>query len=544
MGRRKKTLPSRYPKTNNHFVRSGPNLLFFLLIAVVSLVGLFVYNKQNFIIKAQTAPFAFTAAGDISANSNTIATLDLIASSGSNFHLALGDLSYDQIVPELAWCDYVKSHVGANFPFELVSGNHEDDTRTDGFIDNFAACLPDRLGSAGSYGKEYYFDYPAVSPQVRVVMIAADLNINGEFYDYTPGNSHYNWLASTIDSARNSGIPWVVVGMHKVCQNMGGKNCAVGGELTDLLTDKKVDLVLQAHAHNYQRGKQLALSSLCPSVPVDSFNASCVADDGADGNYTRGAGMVMVIAGTGGAGLVDINPSDNESGYFAKWMGANSNPRHGFMKINVSSDQLNVSFVGSTSSSNFTDSFTIGGTASPSPSALPSPSPSSSPSSSPVPTPAPGQVISLNPAADAHVRGDKPNFNYGSRSKLEVDGSPIKISYMKFDLSPLAGKTVISAKLRLKVAGSSSSTQIIKEVFDTAWSETGVTYNNRPSLGLAVSSMTSSSVGTWQEVDITSSVSGKVGQLYALGIDSSGNNGVDFNSKEAPADKPVLVVEY
>jgi len=54
--------------------------------------------------------------------------------------------------------------MGSSFPVELVSGNHEDDG-PDGQIAKFAACLPDRIGGiSGTYGKEYYFDYPVSRP--------------------------------------------------------------------------------------------------------------------------------------------------------------------------------------------------------------------------------------------------------------------------------------------------------------------------------------------------------------------------------------------
>src|SRR5919112_67492 len=98
--------------------------------------------------KAKAAPtsFIFAAAGDHSANSRTTASLDLLANSGASFYLALGDMSYSQLSPESAWCDYIKSHVGINFPFELLAGNHEDNG-PDGLIENYTACLPDQLGN-------------------------------------------------------------------------------------------------------------------------------------------------------------------------------------------------------------------------------------------------------------------------------------------------------------------------------------------------------------------------------------------------------------
>ena len=89
--------------------------------------------------------FSFTASGDFAATPDTDAELELIAKMHGSFHLALGDLSYGRIQPESAWSDYVKEKVGADFPFVLISGNHESDG-LNGLIDNFSKGLPDKIG--------------------------------------------------------------------------------------------------------------------------------------------------------------------------------------------------------------------------------------------------------------------------------------------------------------------------------------------------------------------------------------------------------------
>jgi hypothetical protein len=299
--------------------------------------------------------FAFTAAGDYGSGKDTTATLDLMARSGASFNLALGDLSYSD-APESEWCDYVRSKVGDRFPFQLIAGNHEDDFGGDGHISKFATCLPDRMDSAGDYPEEYYFDYRGLA---RFIMISPDLTIDGEHYFYGDANKHYRWVAHTIDDARASGIPWVIVGMHKNCLSVGVYYCNIYQELMSLLVEKKVDLVLQAHDHTYQRTRQLATGSSCTIVKVDSFNDGCVADDGEDGVYTRGSGTVFVVTGAAGAELYKVNPDDPETGYFVEWMGKNSNPRKGFTRVTVSRGEISARFVGSTSTSDFTDKFVI-----------------------------------------------------------------------------------------------------------------------------------------------------------------------------------------
>lgn len=272
-------------------------------------------------------------------------SLNALAGAGTAFYLALGDLSYGQ--SPSPWCDSVESKLGPTYPFELVAGNHDTSD-----IDGFAACLPHRVGNiAGTYAKEYYFDYPEDVPLARVIMISPTLF----------GGST-QWLSGAIDGARALGIPWVIVGMHKVCITMGVKPCDIGAGLLNLMVGRKVDLILQAHEHNYQRSKQLALGPSCPSIQAGSFNAGCVVDDGADGAYTKGAGSLIVISGTFGRGLYNVSTGDSEARYFVRWMGDNVNPRKGFVKYDVSSEQISAAFAGSTSGS-FTDAFRITGPA-------------------------------------------------------------------------------------------------------------------------------------------------------------------------------------
>jgi hypothetical protein len=174
--------------------------------------------------------FTFGAAGDLGANSG-LAAYNKLDESDADFFLALGDLDYDQTATDEAWCDYVKQRLdtkGPNFPFQLLVGSHEDQAGQDGYILNHAACLPDRLGSTGFYGVEYYFDYPASSPLMRVIMIPPDMLVENRHYTYASNSPEYAWLSSTIDSARSAGIPWVAVGTHDVCITAGIKPCDIG----------------------------------------------------------------------------------------------------------------------------------------------------------------------------------------------------------------------------------------------------------------------------------------------------------------------------
>jgi hypothetical protein len=295
--------------------------------------------------KSRSESFVFTAAGDFGARASTSAVLDGIAGSGSEFHLALGDMSYNGIQPESSWCRYVRSHVGENFPFAIISGNHEQDG-PHGKIGNFSKDLPDRLKSKGKYGKEYYFDYPQVTPLARFILISPSLNFKfSAKYLYKKGDKHYAWLARVIDEARSEGIPWIIVGMHLNYISTGRKESEIGEDVFNLLIDKKVDLILQGHDHNYQRSKAFAVTQECPSVQPGTFNPDCVSDSGSDGIYEKGLGPVLVIIGTGGESIYQTNPNDLEAPYFAKLIGDPSDPTYGFARFTITRDTLAEEFI-------------------------------------------------------------------------------------------------------------------------------------------------------------------------------------------------------
>ncbi len=304
------------------------------------------------------ASFSFSAAGDHGDESAATASLNSIAGdSDIDFHLALGDMSYN--ANETTWCNYVKGIVGSTFPFQLITGNHEDDVGdSDGFIDNFAACLPDRVGSTGSYGHRYYFDYPAVGPTARIIMADVDLRRSGSTQEYCRNETtNCDWLRARIQEAKASNL-WVVVGMHKVCLSIGNKTgCAINQQVVDMMIAEGVDIVVQAHDHDYQRSHSLSCA------PKGTFVSACVADDGADDLYTKGAGTVFVIQGTFGRGLTAINTGDSEFGYFAAWAGGSGTSTgvtraNGYVKYTITATTLTASFV-PTSGGSYTDGFVI-----------------------------------------------------------------------------------------------------------------------------------------------------------------------------------------
>src|SRR5581483_5036350 len=257
--------------------------------------------------------FSFAAGGDMGYNPLAAATVKGIAAAGVDFSLHLGDMAYDQIYPETAWCDFIKdprNGGGPDFPYEIVTGGHDLGSgpgpaaqyRT--LIDRYTPCVPDRMGSTGTYGKEYFFDHPKAAPLLRVIMISPSITMpDGTAYDYRPGNAHWQWLVDAIDGARAAGIRWVAVGMARNCISTGEKSCEIGEALFNLLIDKRVDLILQGHEHGYARSRQLSTGERCPAFPTNRVDPACFADDATTDTYVKGQGPIVVIAGTLGINL-------------------------------------------------------------------------------------------------------------------------------------------------------------------------------------------------------------------------------------------------
>ncbi|UKA56624.1 metallophosphoesterase (plasmid) [Arthrobacter sp. FW305-BF8] len=285
----------------------------------------------------------FTAQGDIGVSDGARNVLDLIAGLKPQLNLALGDFAYEPGIED-QFCDMVKGTLGADFPYQLITGNHESDG-SDGDIDKFAACLPNRLpGLQGEYGTQWYADVPQDNPIVRFVMISPGIEFkDGQTLDYSQGSDRWQWTTAAIDGAEAAGIPWTVVGMHVPCRSMGKYACQPGQELTNMLVEKKVDLVLAGHEHAYQRTHQIGTGDGCPRLVPNEHSARCLADT--DASMVRGNGTVFATSGAGGVGMYDITADDPEAGYFAAVSGKNRDPAKGTLEATATPKRLSVRFV-------------------------------------------------------------------------------------------------------------------------------------------------------------------------------------------------------
>lgn len=297
------------------------------------------------------------AVGDFGARANTNAVLTKLAQTDPDATLALGDLAYGDSPNEQAWCDFVKAKIGQDKAFQLVSGNHESLDVNDGDINNFSACLPNQVpGIVGTYGRQYYMDFPKGAPTVRVIQVSKELTFEDGKWTYSAGDPRYTWVANAIDDARAQGAKWIVVSTHLPCMSVGSYACPANRDLYNLLVSKKVDLVLHGHEHAYMRTHQLRAGVTgCSTLVVGSVDPDCIADS--DSDFAAGQGTVFATVGTGGTPVRDVNSSDSEAGYFAAFTGLNRDPSYGFLDLAITDGELKAKFVAAVGTG--ADAFTI-----------------------------------------------------------------------------------------------------------------------------------------------------------------------------------------
>lgn len=144
------------------------------------------------------------------------------------------------------------------------------------------------------------------------------------------------------------------------------------------------------------------------------------------------------------------------------------------------------------------------------------------------------ESVTLTATADSYVSSGAIGTNFGTSTLLGVDNSPVEVTYLKFNLSAYAGRTLESATLQLRSAGSGSTgRQNIKLVTNDTWTETGITFNNRPALGTSIGAFGPTTTNTNYTVPLTiSGLTGELGQQLSLGLDTTSTDGLDLNSKE------------
>jgi hypothetical protein len=164
-------------------------------------------------------------------------------------------------------------------------------------------------------------------------------------------------------------------------------------------------------------------------------------------------------------------------------------------------------------------------------------------SPTPTKTQAPTTSLTFITNADAYVNQSNPSTNYGNAATLQVDGAsdPDIESFIRFTVTGISG-AVQNARLRVYATTNGSTNGPAVYSTGTSWTETGITWNNRPvRTSSAVDNKGSISTNTWVEYNVTSLVQGNGTFSFVLAADST--DGITFSSRQA-SQPPQLVITF
>lgn len=211
--------------------------------------------------------------------------------------------------------------------------------------------------------------------------------------------------------------------------------------------------------------------------------------------------------------------------------------------------------VGSSTTTSFTEAFNPGGTWTYRVVAADAAGNESAPSAGTtitVPTPPVSTVSTLAPTADSYVNTGLKSTNFGSATNVIVDSDPAQYALMRFALPAApSGSTLTSAVLRVRTtsaaAASSVDTHTVRFGSD-AWTESTVTWNNRPAAdGTVLGSVPAGTVpNQTYSVDLdVAAVRAALGQTRTVAVVGDGPDSLLLATREAAvASRPQLVLTF
>jgi hypothetical protein len=247
---------------------------------------IFLSNNNGYKAFGSLADFNFAAAGDWRCRLSTTTTVNNIVNKNPELVIGLGDNSYR----DKADCWFEKI-APLDDKMKITIGNHDDET----------SSLLQQYMSHFNLTKQFYsFDYQ----NVHFTVISTELLMND-----SEAIEQYEFVNADLASAASDpNIDWLVVYYHKDAytspyttspngERVRTSSIASAIALRDayhpLFEKYDVDLVLQAHNHNYERSYPIKYNNANSSAPIIT--------DTHTNNYSNPEGQIFVTVGTGGA---------------------------------------------------------------------------------------------------------------------------------------------------------------------------------------------------------------------------------------------------
>ena len=247
----------------------------------------------------QSNNFSFGTAGDWGSNSDTAATASNIASHQNQIVIGLGDFCYCGS-PD-SWWNGPLAPIN-HLMFRGAQGNHD--------ADNTGSSEYLRLFGQNNWTSSFNYK------NVHFVPIDTESNPDAAALD-----------KDLATARQDPNIKWIVAFYHKPIYtsptNHEPDEAGIKNIVVPLFDKYHVDLVLQAHNHNYQRSYPLKADTVTETRP--------------DSVYQSPKGSIYMVVGTGGQ---DFYPLNGQAPYIQNQFTGIP----GFLKVDVSDTSLKGTF--------------------------------------------------------------------------------------------------------------------------------------------------------------------------------------------------------
>ena len=250
--------------------------------------------------------FNFAAVGDMGCSPLTEKIINDINNKSPEVILALGDLSYQRDNAD-CWLNIVAP---IESKMKIVLGDHDYDSDS----------LLKQYKNHFNMNQEYYsFNYE----NVHFIALATEI-------PFDTNSSQYNFIKNDLEAAsKNPDINWIIAYSYRPQYSSPSEhpgNSILRDLYHPLFQKYNVDIVLQAHNHNYQRSYPINYNNESSSSPLVTDNDIR--------SYKDPAGQLYVTVGTGGSASHDLN---GKARYMAVQYQA-----FGFLDISITSNGRNL----------------------------------------------------------------------------------------------------------------------------------------------------------------------------------------------------------
>ena len=246
----------------------------------------------------------FVAAGDFGCGKDANRTIGNMLLRGPEIVIGLGDLSYTKTAD--CWFDIV-SPLDTDGRLKIAIGDNE--------------IFPSKLGE---YMRHFNMKSPFYSFDYGNVHFLSMATAKNSVIPYDENSEQYEFVKDDLKKAHdNKSINWIIVYTFRSFYSSNTTHPGLD-KLQDLyhpLFDKyDVDIVLQAHNHNYQRTYPINYNSTKTFTPV-------IVDRNTEKYPNDPKGPIFITVGTGGHDLYDFT---GQAPYVITQF-----KRHGFLNIDI-----------------------------------------------------------------------------------------------------------------------------------------------------------------------------------------------------------------